>query len=49
MPKEKIRELKKRLHKTINSGEADENTILAISRELDKYIVEYIKKKKGVE
>jgi hypothetical protein len=49
MPEEKIIELRTLLHKAKLSGEADENTILAISKELDKYIVEYIKQKKKVE
>ena len=41
----KIEELRALLHKAIISGEVDDNTILNISRELDKHIVEYIKQK----
>ena len=47
MLEEKIAELRILLYKAKILEEADEDTVLAISRELDKYIVEYMKRERG--
>lgn len=44
MIKEDMEELRRALHKAIDSKEKDYETLLKISQELDKYIIAYTKK-----
>lgn len=42
---EKINKLREEINKLIASNNADEETLLALSKELDIYIVDYLKSK----
>lgn len=42
---EKINELREEINKLAASNDADKETLLALSKELDVYIVDYLKSK----
>jgi hypothetical protein len=45
---DKINELREELNKQVISGNVHKRSILQLSQELDRYIVEYLKNKGGI-